>query len=84
MKSAAFTEDNTVMIVSRAGSWISRSRYTLRLPSVIVVTVPAEDFAFLGAIFPVDQPASSAFTRELVGWQPTYPELIAYFDGPTV
>ncbi len=53
-------------------------------------TVPAEDFGFLGAIIAVDQPASSALTRELVGWQPTHLGLIAdleqghYFDGPTV
>lgn len=45
----------------------------LNLPSA---TVPAEDFGFLGAVFAVDQPASSVLTRELLGWQPIQPGLI--------
>ncbi len=58
----------------------------LHLPTA---AVPAEDFAFLGAVFAIDQPASSALTRELLGWQPTHPGLIDdleqghYFHTPS-
>lgn len=38
---------------------------------------PSEEFGFLGALLGVDQPASSAVTRELLGWRPTQPGLIA-------
>lgn len=41
-----------------------------------VRSVPAEDFGFLGTIFGVDQPASSAVTRHRYGWEPTHPGLI--------
>jgi nucleoside-diphosphate-sugar epimerase len=39
-------------------------------------TVPAEKFGFLGGVFAVDQPSSSALTRERFGWQPTRPSLL--------
>ena len=42
-----------------------------------VAQVPAESFGFLGTIFAVDQPSSSALTRERFGWQPTHPSLLA-------
>jgi nucleoside-diphosphate-sugar epimerase len=38
--------------------------------------IPAESFGFLGNVFGVDQPASSALTRETFGWQPTHPSLL--------
>jgi nucleoside-diphosphate-sugar epimerase len=38
--------------------------------------VPAETFGFLGHVFGVDQPASSAVTRGRFGWQPTHPSLL--------
>lgn len=38
--------------------------------------VPAESYGFLGQIFAVDQPASSALTRERFGWEPTHPSLL--------
>jgi NAD(P)-dependent dehydrogenase (short-subunit alcohol dehydrogenase family) len=38
--------------------------------------VPAESFGFLGNVFGMDQPASSALTREKFGWQPTHPSLL--------
>jgi nucleoside-diphosphate-sugar epimerase len=38
--------------------------------------VPAEDFGFLGAVFGVDQPSSSAWTQETFGWKPTHPSLL--------
>ncbi|OJZ68880.1 3-beta hydroxysteroid dehydrogenase [Mycobacterium paraffinicum] len=40
-------------------------------------SVPAEHFGFLGAIFALDQPASSELTRERFGWRPTHPSLLA-------
>lgn len=45
----------------------------LNLPTA---SVPAEDLGFLGGILAVDQPASSALTRELLGWRPVQPGLI--------
>lgn len=38
--------------------------------------VPAENFGFLGNVFVMDQPTSSALTRETFGWQPTHPSLL--------
>jgi nucleoside-diphosphate-sugar epimerase len=37
-------------------------------------------FGFLGAFAANDNPVSSAHTRELLGWQPTQPTLIADLD----
>jgi nucleoside-diphosphate-sugar epimerase len=45
----------------------------LNLPTA---SVPPEDFGFLGQILAIDQPASSALTRELLGWRPGQPGLI--------
>ena len=41
-----------------------------------VQSLPAETFGPLGAIFVVDQPASSARTRAELGWEPTHPSLL--------
>ena len=41
---------------------------------------PAGDFGFLGQILAIDQPASSALTSELLGWQPVQPGLIDDID----
>lgn len=41
-----------------------------------VASVPADHFGFLGSIFAVDQPASSARTQERFDWHPTHPSLI--------
>jgi hypothetical protein len=53
----------------------------LNLP---VVSVAPEDsgehFAWLAGFFALDGPASSALTRELIGWQPTRPGLIDDLD----
>jgi nucleoside-diphosphate-sugar epimerase len=38
--------------------------------------IPAENFGPLGMIFSVDQPSSSAWTREHFGWEPTHPTLL--------
>jgi hypothetical protein len=41
---------------------------------------PAETFGFLGQILVIDQPASGAQTRELLGWRPAQPGLIEDLD----
>ena len=41
-----------------------------------VEPVSAESFGFLGTIFGVDQPSSSAITQKKFGWQPTHPSLL--------
>ena len=51
---------------------------------VPVVSVPADQavghFSWLGAFFGADAPASNRATRELLGWEPTHPGLIADLD----
>jgi nucleoside-diphosphate-sugar epimerase len=50
----------------------------------------AEHFTWLSGFIGVDSPASSTRTRELLGWQPTHPGLIAdldeghYFEKPSI
>jgi nucleoside-diphosphate-sugar epimerase len=41
-----------------------------------VKAVPEEDFGPFGPIFAMDQPASSAHTREALGWTPVHPGLL--------
>jgi nucleoside-diphosphate-sugar epimerase len=41
-----------------------------------VEAVPQEHFGPLGPIFAMDQPASSAHTRDALGWQPKHPGLL--------
>jgi nucleoside-diphosphate-sugar epimerase len=41
-----------------------------------VEAVPQENFGPFGPIFAMDQPASSARTRDALGWQPTHPSLL--------
>jgi len=43
--------------------------------------VPAETYGPLGAIFAADQPASSAYTRQVLGWTPTHPKLLADLEN---
>jgi nucleoside-diphosphate-sugar epimerase len=60
---------------------------------VPVVSIPPEEaaghFTWLGGFIGLDAPASSALTRELLGWQPTQPGLLDdldkghYFDKPS-
>ncbi len=49
-----------------------------------VVSIAPDDaaahFGWMGALVALDSPASNALTRELVGWQPTHPGLIADLD----
>ncbi|WOP17500.1 SDR family oxidoreductase [Raineyella sp. LH-20] len=48
-----------------------------------VVAVPAETFGPLGPIFAADQPASSRRTRDMLGWTPTHPSLLADLENIT-
>lgn len=41
-----------------------------------VEPVPQENFGPFGPIFATDQPATSAHTREVLGWQPKHPSLL--------
>jgi nucleoside-diphosphate-sugar epimerase len=41
-----------------------------------VEAVPQETFGPFGPIFAMDQPASSAYTRDALRWQPTHPSLL--------
>ena len=50
----------------------------LDVPAVSVAAEQAGDYVgFLGLFWGLDSPASAAITRELLGWQPTRPGLIA-------
>ena len=62
----------------------------LDLPVASVAREDAgEHFSWLGALLGIDSPASSALTRELLGWQPVQPGLLDdldkghYFPGPS-
>ena len=62
----------------------------LDLPVVAISPADAaEHFSWLAGFLAVDSPASSALTRELLGWQPTHPGLLDdldkghYFDHPS-
>ncbi|MEU7875821.1 SDR family oxidoreductase [Dactylosporangium sp. NPDC049140] len=46
-----------------------------------VAAVPQENFGPFGPIFAMDQPASSARTREVLGWRPTHPGLLADLEN---
>ncbi|HVV18972.1 MAG TPA: SDR family oxidoreductase [Pseudonocardiaceae bacterium] len=41
-----------------------------------VESVPLETYGPLGQIFATDQPASSAYTRQTLGWEPKHPSLL--------
>jgi len=41
-----------------------------------VEAVPQENVGPFGPIFAMDQPSSSAYTRDALGWQPTHPSLL--------
>ncbi|MFD5826149.1 NAD-dependent epimerase/dehydratase family protein [Lentzea sp. NPDC060358] len=46
-----------------------------------VEPVPAQTYGPLGVIFAADQPASSARTREVLGWKPQHPSLLADLEN---
>jgi hypothetical protein len=41
-----------------------------------VEAVPAETYGPLAPIFSTDQPSSSAYTRQALGWEPKHPSLL--------
>lgn len=50
----------------------------LQLPTIsLAAEQAAQHFGFLGPFVALDAPASSTQTRQLLGWQPTGPGLIA-------
>lgn len=56
----------------------------LNLPVVAKTREEAADhFGFLGHFFSMDWPASSEQTRDVLGWQPKQPGLIADLDRPS-
>ena len=55
---------------------LSLAKTIARRQDLPVSSVPADHYGFLGSIFAVDQPASSARTQERFGWQPRHPSLI--------
>jgi nucleoside-diphosphate-sugar epimerase len=53
----------------------------LHLPVVSIAPQDADEhFAWLAPFLALDSPASSALTRELLGWQPVQPGLIDDLD----
>ncbi|MFD7160202.1 SDR family oxidoreductase [Kribbella sp. NPDC059898] len=46
-----------------------------------VQSVPEATYGALGPIFAADQPASSAYTRKTLGWQPEHPKLLADLEN---
>ena len=50
---------------------------------VPVGSVPTETFGAVGVIFAMDQPSSSAWTRERLGWQPAHPKLLPDLENLT-
>lgn len=46
-----------------------------------VQPVPTETYGPLGSIFATDQPASSAHTRQALGWEPRHPSLLADLEN---
>ena len=48
----------------------------LGIPAASVAPADAGHFGFLGLFVGLDSPASSAVTRELLGWEPTGPSLL--------
>lgn len=53
----------------------------LDLPAVSVSPAQARDYVgFLGGFWGFDGPASAQLTRELLGWRPTRPGLLADLD----
>jgi len=55
----------------------------LGLPVVSVTAEEADDhFGFFSLVVPLDNPTSSAFTQQTLGWRPTRSGLIVDLEGP--
>ncbi len=46
-----------------------------------VRSLPEESFGPLGAIFAMDQPSSSTYTQQALGWKPTHPKLLSDLEN---
>ncbi|WP_243732869.1 MULTISPECIES: hypothetical protein [Rathayibacter] len=46
-----------------------------------VESVPDDTFGPFGPILAMDQPSSSARTRQAVGWEPTHPSLLEHLEA---
>ncbi|MFG1605153.1 SDR family oxidoreductase [Actinoplanes sp. NPDC049265] len=46
-----------------------------------VQAVPAANFGPIGPIFAADQPATSTYTRQALGWEPKHPSLLADLEN---
>ncbi|MCZ0737961.1 SDR family oxidoreductase [Phreatobacter sp. AB_2022a] len=46
-----------------------------------VESVPSETYGSLGPIFATDQPSSSAYTRQMLNWEPKHPGLLADLEN---
>jgi len=54
----------------------------LGVPAVSIDPAEVESrFGWIGRFFALDIPASSALTRELLGWEPTHPGLLEDLDA---
>ncbi|MET7745621.1 SDR family oxidoreductase [Streptomyces sp. NPDC005385] len=63
-------------VADEGDTMLSMAEIIGRRLSLPVDAVPPKSFGFLGTIFALDQPSSSAITREKFGWQPTRPSLL--------
>ena len=51
-------------------------RHKLDIPVISVAPENALDhFGFLGFLLPMDSPASSEYTRQVLGWEPTFADI---------
>ena len=62
-------------LVARTDEPLGVSEISRRL-GLPVESVPEENFGPFGPIFAMDQPATSARTRDALGWNPTHPSLL--------
>jgi hypothetical protein len=52
-----------------------------RVLGLPVQSVPSETFGILGNLFALDQPSSTAWTRERFDWRPSHPSLLADLEA---
>ncbi|GGW81230.1 hypothetical protein [Streptomyces galilaeus] len=68
-------------IVGQEGVTIRSIARHLDVPlSSVAAENALEHFGWLGALVSLDQPASSAITRDLLGWRPMHPTLLEDLD----
>jgi hypothetical protein len=62
---------------SQLGQRLQRRPDDVRDQYALGFDEPAQYLGYLGRFATVNSPASSARVRELLGWQPTHPDLLA-------